>query len=167
MSTCSHSVGKLKCPRLTCVTHFMQQHAQSVSSSPSKELNPGSWRSNVACSRNGYFIAAMETTSIHRHAKLGSVMVHCMRGCSYLHENCGPKTSLDGSGQLTMEISRFEALWLANLIGRKADRVSREETCGCRQLGLHKCLNDGYEGNGNSLDYTWLAWGRQRRTAKI
>lgn len=46
-------------------------------------------------------------------------MVHCMRGCSYLHENCGPKTSLDGSGQLTKEISRFEAPWPANLIGRR------------------------------------------------
>lgn len=62
------------------------------------------------CGRNGHFIDGDETTSIHRHTKLRSVMVHCMRGCSYLHENCGPETSLDGSGQLTMEISRFEAL---------------------------------------------------------
>lgn len=62
------------------------------------------------CSRNGHFIDGDEATSIHRHTKLRSVMVHCMRGCSYLHEDCGPETSLDGSGQLTKEISRFEAL---------------------------------------------------------
>jgi len=41
---------------LHMMRHLQQQHAQSVSSSPSKELNPGSWRCNIACSRNGYSI---------------------------------------------------------------------------------------------------------------
>jgi hypothetical protein len=108
MSTCSHSAGKLKGSRLTCLLmrHFMQRHAQSVSSSLPKELIPGSWRCQVVCSRNGHFINGDETTSTHRHTKLRSVMVHCMRGCSYLHETGGPETSLDGSSQLMKEISR-------------------------------------------------------------